>query len=291
MNIEVPLSHASSSLPPPIGQAGSTSGAGVNPLHSRRCHYCNHLFNDTIGGSRATKKALKRAMGKTALKIHPDICVRCISKKHPAIPDHPARATLKKFSVALTDKKIDPIASAADIAKAIADGRGRISEIDSRLNGLMEEIAELTNERNVLLRSVLDVEWFFELRDGETYESRRKEADKAIKKELTRLHVLSRDGNRCVGCGTKDDLTIDHILAVKRGGANDIVNLQTLCRSCNSRKGARPWVNPVLAQNHLSPTEKAILRHEAEQKAAKKARFTIPAVDPGHAEKSKDAHA
>lgn len=54
-----------------------------------------------------------------------------------------------------------------------------------------------------------------------------------------RFFVFKRDGYRCVQCGTTEDLTIDHIYPRIRGGGHTEDNLQTLCRSCNSRKGAR----------------------------------------------------
>lgn len=54
-----------------------------------------------------------------------------------------------------------------------------------------------------------------------------------------RAEVWARDGLRCVDCGSTEDITIDHIIAVANGGTNDIDNLQTLCRSCNSKKGTR----------------------------------------------------
>ena len=54
-----------------------------------------------------------------------------------------------------------------------------------------------------------------------------------------RAAVYRRDRHRCQECSSEDDLTIDHILAVSRGGETIEENLQTLCRKCNSRKGAR----------------------------------------------------
>lgn len=51
--------------------------------------------------------------------------------------------------------------------------------------------------------------------------------------------IFSRDGNRCKHCGATDNLTIDHITPVSKGGSDNPENLQTLCRSCNSKKGAR----------------------------------------------------
>lgn len=53
------------------------------------------------------------------------------------------------------------------------------------------------------------------------------------------LAVFDRDGYRCLHCGTRRRLTVDHIHPVSRGGTNDMSNLQTLCASCNSRKGER----------------------------------------------------
>lgn len=55
----------------------------------------------------------------------------------------------------------------------------------------------------------------------------------------TRFLVFERDGYRCAKCGSGEDPTIDHIHPQSLGGDHSEGNLQTLCRSCNSRKGAR----------------------------------------------------
>lgn len=54
-----------------------------------------------------------------------------------------------------------------------------------------------------------------------------------------RTAVLDRDGWQCVYCGSKDNLQIDHIIPVSKGGATVLGNLETLCESCNSEKGAK----------------------------------------------------
>lgn len=66
--------------------------------------------------------------------------------------------------------------------------------------------------------------------------------DGRIPEEIRAL-VMQRDGCRCRGCGSDEDLTIDHMFVpwVDGGSSKDPENLQVLCRSCNSRKGTRPW--------------------------------------------------
>lgn len=54
-----------------------------------------------------------------------------------------------------------------------------------------------------------------------------------------RQWIKERDTYRCRQCGTHENLTVDHIVPVAEGGTNDPENLQTLCQSCNSRKGKK----------------------------------------------------
>lgn len=49
-----------------------------------------------------------------------------------------------------------------------------------------------------------------------------------------REFIFLRDGGACVRCGSKDDLTVDHIFPQSIGGTHAKQNLRTLCRSCNS---------------------------------------------------------
>ena len=61
---------------------------------------------------------------------------------------------------------------------------------------------------------------------------------KVIKHDLRR-RVFERNAYRCVHCTTHLDLCVDHIKPESKGGTLAFDNLQTLCRSCNSSKGAK----------------------------------------------------
>jgi len=54
-----------------------------------------------------------------------------------------------------------------------------------------------------------------------------------------RVAVYARDNGSCVHCGATELLSVDHIHPWSKGGAHEMDNFQTLCRSCNSKKGAR----------------------------------------------------
>ena len=65
-----------------------------------------------------------------------------------------------------------------------------------------------------------------------------------------RNYVFARDKYQCKSCGKTDretQLTIDHIIALARGGTNDISNLQTLCRCCNQQK--KHHIDPRFQRN------------------------------------------
>jgi hypothetical protein len=57
--------------------------------------------------------------------------------------------------------------------------------------------------------------------------------------QARRMRIFERDGFQCKRCGVQKDLTVDHIWPVSRGGSDDDDNLQTLCRRCNTSKGAK----------------------------------------------------
>jgi 5-methylcytosine-specific restriction endonuclease McrA len=61
----------------------------------------------------------------------------------------------------------------------------------------------------------------------------------AAKREELMLALIERDGYQCARCGSQDNLTIDHIVPLSKGGSDDLDNLQLLCKTHNSSKGDR----------------------------------------------------
>lgn len=50
--------------------------------------------------------------------------------------------------------------------------------------------------------------------------------------------VWTRDGGKCVDCGSIEDLEFDHIIPFSKGGSSEVENLRILCRACNRKRGA-----------------------------------------------------
>ncbi len=56
---------------------------------------------------------------------------------------------------------------------------------------------------------------------------------------LSRKNILKRDNNRCLYCGSRERLTIDHVIPRSRGGDDSWENLVSACTDCNHKKGNR----------------------------------------------------
>jgi 5-methylcytosine-specific restriction endonuclease McrA len=74
------------------------------------------------------------------------------------------------------------------------------------------------------------------------YRARKKRNGGKITTEQMAEH-RRKYGSKCAMCGcramNKRPMEIDHIVAVSKGGAHVLANIQFLCRACNARKSAR----------------------------------------------------
>lgn len=67
---------------------------------------------------------------------------------------------------------------------------------------------------------------------------------------LLRTTVFKRDNYTCRSCNRKDNLTVDHIVQLSRGGTNNLENLQTLCKYCHEEKDNRKIFNRSFNHNN-----------------------------------------
>ena len=65
----------------------------------------------------------------------------------------------------------------------------------------------------------------------------------------------------CCYFGSREQLSVDHLIPTKRGGANTGDNLVWACRSCNSSKGAQDVLEWLAAR--LAPRQPVQLRRPA----------------------------
>jgi len=57
------------------------------------------------------------------------------------------------------------------------------------------------------------------------------------RRKITRRAVFARDGWRCQYCGTRSNLTVDHVVPRSKGGHSTWENIVASCAPCNRRKG------------------------------------------------------
>ena len=73
----------------------------------------------------------------------------------------------------------------------------------------------------------------------------------ALYPAFTRFNVFLRDRFSCQYCGSKHDLTFDHLIPRSRGGQTRWDNVVTACSPCNLAKGnALPWQTSLRPMHH-----------------------------------------
>jgi len=84
------------------------------------------------------------------------------------------------------------------------------------------------------------------------YKHRRRALQRAATVEdFDIVAVWERDSRTCIYCGATDNLTIDHIKPLAKGGAHNPDNLCVACLSCNSSKRATPLIRWLATTSRL----------------------------------------
>ena len=60
-------------------------------------------------------------------------------------------------------------------------------------------------------------------------------------KRIWRQDIKENWNYECAYCGSKENLTIDHIIPRSKGGLDITKNIVCSCDSCNHSKGHTPW--------------------------------------------------
>src|SRR6201984_1966603 len=61
----------------------------------------------------------------------------------------------------------------------------------------------------------------------------------AHRRKITRRAVFARDSWPCQYCGSRSNLTVDHVIPRSKGGSSSWDNIVASCAPCNRRKGDR----------------------------------------------------
>lgn len=126
--------------------------------------------------------------------------------------------------------------------KAVEQERVMFDELHDAL-GRALDIAEARWDIEYAYDYCLGVLGRWKEEDGDLAELRAERRKKLNHKKpipaTLRWEVWERDDFTCRHCGTRRNLSCDHIHPESKGGEATLDNLQTLCRSCNSAKGDR----------------------------------------------------
>jgi len=74
------------------------------------------------------------------------------------------------------------------------------------------------------------------------------------RRKITRRAVFARDDWTCQYCGSRSNLTVDHVIPRSKGGSSDWENIVASCAPCNRRKGNLLLRNSGMRLNRVPRT-------------------------------------
>lgn len=205
------------------------------------CSYCGK--SDFAVG----EKPLRRFTRQYRILLKTPLCGRCFLEiKNKKMP---ITATLSEYALL---EKVSSIKSATHgLSKQTPMHRiqSLCDEVDLINKVLFSAVQDFDLKAREAQQAAQKVEWIRSSVDAaksiiseklnSSYENCRRIADQCCSNPEIRNFVFTRDGGICVLCGGNENLSVDHIRPVKKGGSNEPENLQTLCVPCNSSKGVR----------------------------------------------------
>lgn len=85
-------------------------------------------------------------------------------------------------------------------------------------------------------------EYFEKNKDQEKVRMRLKESKRrALKKNNGTFYISKKEidkilSSKCIICEKQENITLDHIVPISRGGSHSIGNIQPMCLECNTKK-------------------------------------------------------
>jgi 5-methylcytosine-specific restriction endonuclease McrA len=198
-----------------------------------KCCKCDRELNQAS----PSQKSLDRLERNTGVKINGRICSKCLSLLDTSKKRSNAKRPLREANVAAH------LAIAADDYASFADARLEIEsgfdEVEEKIRKTLRKLRILSEVRNSIFNIRSAIEEALSKSPRASYFARRLKSNQVIATHQVRSAVFHKSKFKCAHCGTRENLSVDHIIPVLHGGGDELENLQALCRRCNSSKGGR----------------------------------------------------
>ena len=201
-------------------RCSATAKSGARSMNQKRCTKCAEL--------KALSEFRKDRSGKNGLRSQCKACAAAYGKQYRAAhPDYHKRYREGNYEDALAREKHYRDTHSAQ--RAAYNQRWRAANPDYRkhYNDTHKEERAASNNRRRALKAAATIE------------------------DFDIMEVWEREGYTCAYCGSTENLTIDHIVALADGGSHSLDNLTVACMSCNSSKGAKPLIEWLLWKTQL----------------------------------------
>jgi 5-methylcytosine-specific restriction endonuclease McrA len=84
---------------------------------------------------------------------------------------------------------------------------------------------------------------------------------------FSKKNIMIRDNFVCQYCGSTEELTIDHVMPISRGGVSCFENCVTACKKCNTKKANKSCAEAqtFIRKTPIAPTIAEFTRLKAQK--------------------------